>query len=297
MPLASVLSAVKELILAGRELPVLEAERRIKYRYYFPNLSPEELEGLAKILPAQLRAYTSSIVSGEKGTLYNLFPITFKLLQKYWEISFGEIFDPTAFIQDMNSKFPWKGYATEVLAANFVSYISSRHDLGELVPYLQDVGRIEYLSMKVRRHLPEPVTKEIELSGLTVEELLSRNFIIKSSTVFQEFYFDVVGLYWEEMKEEDLTLPPLEEVTLAYCARNTKNRLRWGKLSSEIFDYLQKIERNNPVKIEEFAEVAVSAVSTDALSEGTQGLSEEDLFQAFYRLLHRLMEDGVLHFI
>ena len=89
MALAAILSAFRQLVLDGIELPPTQDERAALYSKKFQGLSPEEIEDLSKMDPARLKVYTSSVFMAEGGILSTAFPLTLAILRRSWPGSAG----------------------------------------------------------------------------------------------------------------------------------------------------------------------------------------------------------------
>ena len=152
MPLADVLSAVRQLILDPIEIPADIESRRAAYGSRFPALRPEELDDLAKMEPRRIRTYTDSIFSGQTSVLEDKFEITFQLIADRLKSGNDEKFYPFTFVREMHIKRPWRDAETEGLGRNLVEYLrADRPDIAEFVPEAAAAAVMELLSLQVIR--------------------------------------------------------------------------------------------------------------------------------------------------
>ncbi len=293
MSLASVLSAVREIMLD--ELPLPEsAEARLQFfEQRFPGLSPEEREDLSKIRPEGFRTYTGTIFSGERSVLRNLFPITFAELARAYAQHFGEPLDTFELAKDLHRKHPWKGNATVGLTTKFVEYLTiDRTDLKNLVPWLSDLSELEQLSVFISRSPDEACDSRegihlTTLQSLSVGELLEISFAIPSAVVFKRFSWDVLTLrdyYYANDRALSSSLP--RACTLpAIGARTRTLNVRWEVVPDALFSHLSLLPRASEFPLAKLAECYAS---------GTSEQDEMRVFQEFFTQLIRLETIGAV---
>jgi hypothetical protein len=292
MPLADVLSALRELILDEPVIPATVAARLACYEKMFPRLSPVEREDLALIEPRQFRTYTGTIFAGERSVLVRRFPVTFSLLESRWEETFSKSFNRVELIKSVHAFRPWQNNKTTGLAKAFVDYLcTSREDLRALYPHLSDVVRLEYRSMIIARvrdpELPAILTEE-ELSALTVQELMECECSKASNVRCLRFEYDVLE-YRKKFFGTERRLP--DEITprIVFCtgSRNRFAAVRWLEVSESVYLFLKDLDTGAYVPVAALAEAVIAGLAEPAEHE-------EELFRQFFAVYLDLVRAGTI---
>lgn len=294
MPLAGVLSALREIILDIPELPGDIAGRKKFYRERFSSLTQDEVDDLAKADPQRFAIYTTSIFQGQRGVLERRFPLSYALVARTWPRVSQDPFSGVELVRDFHAKRPWRSSRISELAKNFVDFL--RFDCPSLVKrcdYLPDVAQYEYQSLLVARRAlddPQPFAASCALKSLqqlTVDELLERNFTVSKLTAFESFKFDIIS-YQVSFAQNDWKLPAdsaKKQNTLAVASRDRQNDVHWTALGKEVFDFFKSIPAGEKRAIGDFAEQYVASCA---------GESEEETFRAFMQLFYGLVNHGAL---
>ena len=288
MPLAGMLSAMRELLLDQVEAPKDLKGRCAVFASRFPSLTPEEIEDLAKMPGEKLAIYTQTVFAGERSTLRNHFPVTFALLRR----ALGENFDGMKLVRQLHAARPWKSYLTKGLASNFAEYLAhDRPDLVDAVPYLPEVARLEMLQLDAARAPdpePESFVSPSALNTLSVEDLMLKQWLLAPSAQIAEFSFDVIS-FRTKFYEADRALPdepPVAAETLAVGARNRRCAVRWKRIERGEFEFFRSAleARSTPFSSEDLAVAYIEDKEGD----------ERELFAQFLEELSKLLENGVL---
>ncbi len=299
MPLAGVLSAVRELLLDDLDLPdgigaEVVAARTNLYRSKFTTLTAEEVEDLAKIPPERLRVYTQTVFAGERNNLKNHFPMTFALLQR----ALGEDFDSFQMMRDLHAARPWKSYRTADLCLNFCQYlVEDRLDIKAQLPELPSVSELERLSLKISRGPnPEAVSGALidiaKIAELSVADLMEFSCVKAPCSQFLTVQHDVLSLR-EYFYEHDRELPDsptmVSELYLA-GARSRWGGVRWCSVNFAIYESLAAFERGERFTVSTLAEVFLKEKRADEQSES----DDSQLFLEFFKEFQTLVQSGVL---
>ena len=294
MPLADVLSAVRQLILDPIEIPADLESRRAEYGSRFPALRPEEIEDLAKMEPRRIRTYTDSIFSGQTTVLEDKFEITFQLIAERLKTAKGDKFYPFTFVREMHNKRPWRDVNTEGLGRNLVEYLrSDRPDIAEFAPEAAAVAEMELLSLQVIRAQDEALSARDtippgQLQALPVGALMELDLIVPAAVQFAVFDFDVPALRRFFYRNEK-TLPdePKERRTVyAAAGRDSEFYICWRELAPTVFEWLRSIKRSEPVTIEQLAGVVAESMPP--------GSEEVEVFRKFFELASDLSQAGIV---
>jgi hypothetical protein len=255
----------------------------------------EEVIDLARIRPEQLRIYTSTIFSGERTLLNNLFPLVFGRLDQAWISKTGESLDKLELVRDVHDSFPWKGSDTRELVSSFVQYvIGQRNDWYQEAPDLRDIVILELKSFEIAR-VPDGMWSLASrpdldsLNQLTVNELMELHFVVPASARFATFEYDVLSL--RSVYNASLRIPKrgaVKESVYAFGGRSSKQHVVWLKLKRSIYDYLRGLGIEEPRSLRELAQVVINSYS--------EILNEDDRyqFQLFGQELERMLAAGVI---
>lgn len=287
MPLAGMLSAMRELLLDRVEAPQELTARCAAFASRFPSLTAEEIEDLARMPSEKLAIYTQTVFAGERSTLRNHFPLSFALIRR----ELGEQAVGLALVQSLHAARPWKSYLTRGLTHNFVQYLThDRPDLLSRIPYLADVAQLEVKHLDAARAV-DPQEGElllgVSLTSLNVEELMLKRWQLAPSVQLAEFGYDVIR-YRKDFFEADRCLPaeePVQIPVLAVAARNRRCAVRWHPVQPGEFAFLQE----RLASAERFTSEDLAA----AFIEDQEG-DERELFSRFFTELSTLLENGVL---
>lgn len=284
MALASLLSAMRTLILDAPEVPEEQIERVRHYRSVFPELSHAEVDDLAKIAPAKFKIYTTSIFNGETDLIRNNFKVSCSLLEEI-AADAGRPFALKPFVRLMHKFYPWKSWTTAALIENFLRFLNHpAAELGSWKDAAVEMASFEQQIFLARRkqttaHDSEKCLSIPQIAAVTVGQLLETGWVLHETTSIQEYQHNVPELY----ERFSLTKAcSLAEVRRAPCSimvyREPSNTVGWTtipKYVGEIF----KAKRQGTV-----AEVAEAFVaSANAASE------EAELFAQFSVFLDDLL--------
>jgi len=176
MGLPDVLSAVRQLILDGIDLPACAGDRQKLYAIRFQGLSADELEDLAQMDPARLGLYTRSIFAAEGRMLTSYFPLTLHLLKRGWPHG---IYSARELAHRIHGVAPWRGIHSPSLGTCLGEFIQhGRAWTIEPMPYIEDVYRYEQASLEIRKApnedpRPHGVERLRDAASVSVEEMLS----------------------------------------------------------------------------------------------------------------------------
>ena len=288
MPLAGVLSAMRELLLDQFEAPNDFVGRCAAFATRFPSLSSEEVEDLAKMPSEKLAIYSQTVFAGERSTLRNHFPLCFALIRQ----ALGDQFDGLKLVRELHAKRPWRSYLTRGLTHNFAEYLAQdRPDLLADVPYLAEVARLEMRQLDAAR-APEPECGELvrpsDIASLSVEELMLKRWVLAPSVQLDQFEYDVIS-YRIEFFERDRALPveaPKQVPLLAVAGRNRRSVVRWHCVEPGEFGFIAAALEHprQPFSSEDLAAAYIEDIEGD----------ERELFARFITELSVLIEHGVV---
>lgn len=289
MALPAVLTAMRQIILDLEELPASPEARLKLYRKRFPDLSPHELEDLSKIENNGFKTYTTSIFQGEKGVIFNHFPVTLNILQSHWENVRGTPFKPFELARQLHRRYPWKSYTTEALLQNFVSFVQTDlKNIEALAPGISEMARFEYLIFEIKRapddNLGDVLTVE-QLNALTVEQALALKLFIRANVRFDEFRYDVLGARRSYLRQKSTitALSPLH--CLLIGGRNGAHLVEWVVAEPHIYRFIKENPRSHPLNLEDLAACVV---------EHSVKSAQEETFVEFLSVVVELMRCGLI---
>lgn len=293
MGLHEIQSALRQLILDAPDLPKDKDSRERLYKDIFPLLTKDEIEDLAKMPPSGIKVYTSSVFSGERGLIDNNFPMSVKILYRFWNEAYSSKFSLLEFVKSLHKKKPWKTTSAVELGENFVSYIKEELSvLHSYAPYLSDIAQLELLIRKIRKFPDQTLSADQSLSienlkALTVDKLLEMNFEIPNYVSLYKFDFDVVSAHSYYIKNDD-SLPEVttQKATFVALGRDRSAFPRILSISSLIFNFLSSQTRTIPISLSLLAETFIS--------DCNQEKEEAQIFSEFMQLLLDLIEHGVI---
>lgn len=291
MALQAVLSAFRQLILDGIDLPATVLARESLFRSRFASLSDQEVEDLAKMEPSRLSLYTTSVFSAEGNILKNAFPLTLAALEAAWPAEWGG-YSARALAQRIHRTAPWRGIHSMTFGESLISFIE--RDCGnirEAVPWLPEAANLEQAMLEIRRALNEPVRPQAEseiekLSSLTVEQLLARNAHIPALLRCVTLEYDLLKARQEVLDGARLQPPALMRQRLV-GARPHDYGVAFLEVSPEVSALLEQ-RRGQTVAFRDIAEAFVSGVDEQATS------GEQQTFRVFFSLLRGLVSIGAV---
>jgi hypothetical protein len=290
MALQAVLSAFRQLVLDGVELPEAASERARLFRELFPDLSDPEVDDLAKVSPSRLGIYTTSVFSAEASILKNAFPLTLAAIESSWPPEWGE-YSGRALAQRIHKVAPWRGIHSMSLGESLIAFVDQElAPRAPGCPWLREAVTLEQAMLEIRRAPNEPIAPQGEaeldrFSALKVSELLE-----------QEAYVPVlvreVSLSWDLLKarrallEGGVLLEPERRPQLVLGARPKEYGVQFVALPRE----------GCTILIENRGKRAVLSLLAEAFlaSSVEQGTSEEEVFRTFYASLRSLVAAGAL---
>lgn len=290
MALQAVLSAFRQLVLDGVELPEAASERARLFRELFPDLSDLEVQDLAKVSPSRLGIYTTSVFSAEASILKNAFPLTLASIESSWPPEWGE-YSGRALAQRIHKVAPWRGIHSMSLGESLIAFVDQElAPRAPGCPWLREAVTLEQAMLEIRRAPNEPIAPQGEaeldrFSALKVSELLE-----------QEAYVPVlvreVSLSWDLLKarrallEGGVLLEPERRPQLVLGARPKEYGVQFVALPRE----------GCTILIENRGKRAVLSLLAEAFlaSSVEQGTSEEEVFRTFYASLRSLVAAGAL---
>ena len=290
MALQAVLSAFRQLVLDGVELPETASERARRFHELFPDLSDEEAQDLAKMSPARLEIYTTSVFSAEASILKNAFPLTLATIESAWPAEWGA-FSGRALAQRIHKVAPWRGIHSMSLGESLIAFIARElAPRSQSQPWLHEAATLEQAMLEIRRAPNEPLAPQGEaelerFSALKVSELLEQEVYVPA--LVRE-----VSLSWDLLKarrallEEGVLLPPERRVQLLLGARPKDYGVQFVALPPEPLTVL----RENRGKRADLSLLAESFLAVGAEQE----TAEEEVFRAFYSSLRALLAAGAL---
>lgn len=304
MALANVLSAMREMILNDLDIPSDPTIRLESLKNRFSLLSTAELEDLADISPQQLKIYTKTIYAGEASSIGQHFPITVALLSSVWQNIYGRPFNAFEFAKLLHQKREWKGYLTEQLCRNVVTYL--KEDAPEIqkeIPVIGDVSTFEFVALCLTRAPNEQWMAQDsigidEINTLTVDEMMERDFIIPENIALLHCQFDVISLS-RFFYSHGRSLPEDSFQGGKFWiagGRDKKLNARFTYIDQPIFSYLQRFPRGKKLLISDFAEQFLESRSDENIPQAEDGLGdrERELFLHFSTLVIELLDVGVV---
>ena len=291
MALQAVLSAFRQLILDGIDLPATVQARESLFRSRFANLSDQEVEDLAKMEPSRLSVYTTSVFSAEGNILKNAFPLTLAALEAEWPAEWGR-FSARALAQRIHRTAPWRGIHSMTLGESLISFIQG--DCGkirEAVPWLPEAANLELAMLEIRRApnepiLPQPEAEIEKLSSLTVEELLAREAYIPALLRCVRLERDLLKARQAVLEGARLEPIALQRRSMV-GARPHDYGVVFVEASHEVSAFLER-NRGRSVPLQDLAEAFVSG-----LGEGANS-GEQETFRSFVSLLRALVSIGAV---
>lgn len=285
MALAGVLSAVRQLVLDGIELPPDRSGRHELYARRFTDLSDEEIEDLAKIEPSRLSLYTRSIFSAEGRMLRSYFPFTLGLLTRCSE----EELSPAEVARRVHGVAPWRGLHSPSLGVCFGQYIARhRADLLAREPAIEDVYRFEQAALEIRKAPNEEIPPQEQgvlarYASSSVDDLLALEVFVPSLTLVLSLSFDVRGGRGEFLKTGRIGAIAIHSHTIV-GGRPTDYGAEWCEVPKAFGDRV-KHHRGSTLTV---------ALLAEAFLEEASYTSDVESFQAFFRVLEECIGCGAL---
>jgi hypothetical protein len=293
VPLARMLSAMRELILDG-PLPSGElALRRETLAGRFPDLDRTEIDDLAAIPPDRIRVYTRLIFNGERATLRWAFPMSLAAIHRLLAITEDAGAADFELVRDLHRHRPWHSTSHRELAANFQDYTAhDRADLRARWSGLLDLVDYERTEVDIfyAADVPHAACEVERLAALTVGELMAVPVVRPPYSALRSFGFDVPALAARWRRDQTLPdpLPPPVQ-TLAAAGRSPSAlEPAWVCLSPAMHAALQRIESGGTARVNE---VATAFLDAPPVGRSTD---EAQVFARFFDELRRCFSGGVL---
>jgi hypothetical protein len=288
MALPAVLSAFRQLVLDGIDLPDTPAGRASLYKSRFTGLSPEEVEDLSKMEPERLALYTTSVFSAEGGILKSAFPLSLAIIEAKWSESRGK-FSPAKVARLVHKAAPWRGIHSMSLGESFGVFV--RQECAEILesnPELGDAIRLEQATLEIRRapneEVPAQSPKVLErLSHLQVEALLEREVFIPNLIRSLTLGYDIIPVRRDLIESGRLSECSKKDAVVV-GARPQEYGVLWVETNPHIAAFLSE-RRGGCVSLGQIAEVFL---------DGVQQSTDEEAFRAFYALVHELIGVGAM---
>lgn len=294
MALKDVLSTLRVVLLDDFASLPQEIDQRLQFfREHFPALSDNEVLDFAKIEPKQFEVYTRTIFLGQRSVLRKHFPLTFCLMQAYWQDVYQQSFSAFELVKKIHARHPWRGNSTSSLIESFARFIANDNQpLLAAVPWLLDVVNLEQQSLELRRSLVSEQEQTIDWAAvcrLSVAEFLNVEFSLSQALRFVEFKYDVLSLYRSfhdsgashSYSAQDLPAI-LQKKVYAIGVRRFDLAVRWLSVEENLFAVLQE----GADDLNTLAEAVIESLS---------GQSEEEKFQDFVKLVQRLVVNEVIY--
>ena len=291
MALAAILSAFRQLVLDGIELPPTQDERAALYSKKFQGLSPEEIEDLSKMDPARLKVYTSSVFMAEGGILSTAFPLTLAILRRSWPGSMGP-FSPAEVAQRVHQVSPWRGIHSQSLGLSLRDFIEQQlAPLCKSEPELLEVVGFEQAALEIRKALNEsvaPQSTEIfnQISNMKVQELLNCVAYVPTLLRCCLLHYDIQALRQHFLKTGELSAIALRRHALI-GARPFDYGVLWSEVPESVASLMMEHrgEISERLTLEELAE---------SYLQGASHQSEEEAFNSFLLFVQELVKIGAL---
>ncbi len=288
MSLPAVLSAFRQLVLDGIELPASAREREALIRRSFEGLSEEEVQDLSKMEPARLQVYTSSVFSAEGNILLNAFPLTLAALEQFWPEEWGA-YSRRVVAQRVHRFAPWRGIHSTTLGESFLQFLSG--ECGQVrrqVPWLLEAGQLEQAMLEVRRapnegRRPQKPEDLASLSTASVGELLALTVEVPSLLRGVELEHDLLPIRRAVLEGEALRAATERTIRLL-CARPHDLGVACVEVPQGVWELLLE-RRGQACELSELAEAYLA--SPDAAS-----LGDDEAFRGFYAMFHSLVGAG-----
>jgi len=288
MALPAVLSAFRQLVLDGIDLPDTPAGRVALYKSRFAGLAPEEVEDLAKMEPERLKLYTTSVFSAEGGILKSAFPLSLAIIESKWSKSRGT-FSPSNVARQVHKAAPWRGIHSMSLGESFGVFVGQEcAAILRSNPELGDAIRLEQATLEIRRapneEVPAQSPKVLEkLANLRVEALLERKVFIPNLIRSLKLSYDIIPVRRELIENGRLSECGKRDAVVV-GGRPQEYGVLWLETTPHIAALLSD-RRGGCVPLSQLAEVFL---------EGGQHLTDEEAFRAFYALVQELIHIGAM---
>ncbi len=288
MPLADVLSALREIILEDCALvPELEKDRFRSFSKKFPKLSAPELEDLVAISPQQFSIYTSTIFAGEASILLRHLPVSLGVISNSWQ---GSKYSAVELLKRVHKSSPWGSAKVEDLVTSLKIYLKQDGRILGECPFLWDLIEFERLSLLTRRSRDDEFSSKpyydiFELNKLRLDSLLEKDFFKPQNVQTLQVSWDVVEYTRSFYRKNHFPLEvPSKRKSFNVISRNAENKV----CSVEVPEYLQNfysgIESAKAVEIRKLAEL---------VHEESQ-VSEEDSLRIFVSIFSSLIDVGAI---
>jgi hypothetical protein len=267
MALSDTLKALGQIVLGQIDLSPDFAERKKQVSSQFPGLTTIEIEDLCKIKPDRFALYTGTIINGEANVLGRHFPLTFALLEKYFEKIRNLQLNRYNFVKQMLGKYPWKETGTFSLCESLLCFIKEDlKDICEACPYLVPIIELETSTMKCFREKDDSTPKNkilkiANLTTLTVGEIEELEFFVPYNIEFNSCAYDIVD-FREQFFKNESSLPisePKFKDSFFIASRGTDFAVRWNSINSELFSYLKSKPRSELFSVSELAECFITS--------------------------------------
>jgi hypothetical protein len=294
MALNDTLKALGQIVLGQIELSENLNERKKQISSKFSGLTTIEIEDLSRIPPNRYALYTRTIINGEANILEKHFPLTFALLEKYFEKVIGKQLNRFDLVKKMLGKYPWKEIGTPSLSESLINYIKDDlRDICKSCPYLISIVELETFTMKCFRQKDDSISKDKiltakELTALTVGEIEELDFFIPFNVEFLTSDYDIVN-YREQFFKNGKTLPdtePKSNNSFYIGSRDSNFIVRWNLTNSELFSYLKSKPRNELCSVSELAECFMTSHQNQK--------SPAELFSLFFETLISLIKQRAI---
>jgi len=293
MALSGILSALRQLVLDGIDLPTTPEARFADYIKRFPDLSREECEDLSKMPPERLAIYTSSVFVAEAGIIKTYFSLTTALLSRAWSKIHNKELDFESFMQELHRFAPWRSIDSESLGRNLLSFIDSQKDLCKSEPWLLDIAQFEQLSMEVRKGIETRYTAKDcvpadVFSSLTVDQLVSLPLHIPGCVRVCELKYDVKASREEYLKNGKEIVPK--------SIKKVKSILVGGRPRDFGSVWVQiGLEQSKIIlEMRNIGEGSVGSIAEAFLTDNKIDNPDEKAFIDFLSVLTKLMNAGVV---
>lgn len=293
MPLASYLSAVRELILDQGPPQGDQSTRRAALAKRFTALEEKELDDLSAISTQRFAFYRRLIHAGERSMLQWAFPISLaaidRIRRKLGDQRSSREFELELVIE-LHRFRAWESHSARVLARNFCDFVNqNRRAWLEQWAGLSDLIEYERIEQEVfyAKDSPHQPIDPNQLRAMEVEDLLAMRVVRPQFAMAMELGCDVLSLgnRWRR----DKTLPadfPGSSVTRAICYRDPQSLMpRWMRLDRARWAAITQ------APIDEIVELECLAA---AFLEASPPADEQTLFGQYFEALSEWWVAGIL---
>lgn len=288
MALAGVLSAFRQLVLDGIELPASREERLALYRERFPGLSAEEAEDLSKMEPERLALYSTSVFSAEGSLIQGAFPLTVAIVRSVWPEGWGE-FSASSLAQRVHRVAPWSGIHSPSLGECFLEFITREcRGMQREAPWLEESAALEQAMLEIRKApdeplRPQPASALDGLSAGTVAELLAQPMLVPRLVRVAALSWRMLAVRAALLESGDLRVPQRGHCILI-GGRPHDFGVTWVEAPEAVAEIFSA-RRGAQVLLSELADAFVATAGCG---------SEEDDFRRFHDMVRSLVSAGCL---